>query len=349
MRTLEIAGRTLGPGKPCFVIAEAGVNHNGSLTLARQLIDGAKAAGADAVKFQSFRATRLASPAAPKANYQIAATNPDESQLEMLQRLELSEDAHRGLMSYCSERQILFLSSPFDEESADFLDGLGVSAFKIPSGEITNLPLLSHIARKGKPVLLSTGMSTMQEVEKAVAELTGTERVQLALLHCVSCYPAAPADVNLRAMWTLAARFGCPVGYSDHTEGNAVALAAVALGASVLEKHFTLSRHLPGPDHRASIEVAELADLVRGVRAVEAALGDGEKRPGVREADTAAVARKSVVALVDIEEGSVIRADMIGIRRPGTGIPPAEMGSVLGRRARLTIPNGTPIRPEMLS
>lgn len=331
-----------------FIIAEAGVNHNGSLELARQLVDVAAAAGADAVKFQTFIAEKVISPAAPKADYQLQTTGADESQLEMIKRLELPFEAFRELFAYCRSKNILFLSTPFDEESADFLDELGVAAFKLPSGEITNLPFLAHVAHKGKPLIVSTGMSSLGEVEAAVRAMTAAGNRDLVLLHCVSNYPADPADANLRAMGTLEAAFGLPVGFSDHTLGIEVPLAAVALGACVIEKHFTLDHNLAGPDHRASLEPGELQAMVRGIRIVEAALGHGRKEPAPAEADTAAVARKSLVAACDIRAGTVLREEHLAVKRPGTGLPPALWSYIVGRTARVDIPAGTLVKLEML-
>lgn len=344
---VEIAGRHIGPGEPCFVIAEAGVNHNGSIGLARRLIDAAATAGADAVKFQTFRADRLATASAPKAEYQRRGLDAEGSQFEMLRRLELPENAYPGLIDYCSERGILFLSSPFDELSADFLEGLGVEAFKIPSGELTNLPFLGHVARKGKPLILSTGMSTLEEVETAVEVVRGGGNPAMVLLHCVSNYPARPEDVNLRAMATMRTAFHVPVGYSDHTEGDEISIAAVASGAAVLEKHFTLDRSLPGPDHQASLEPCELTKLVRRIRAVERAMGDGLKVPAEHERSTAAVARKSLAAACDIARGASISRSMVCALRPGTGIPPSQLSLVLGRVARVKIPKGDLFSKEM--
>jgi N,N'-diacetyllegionaminate synthase len=346
---VEIAGRKVGPGQPCFIIAEAGVNHNGDLEMAHRLVDVAAQAGVDAVKFQTFKAVHLVTPNAPKAGYQLQATDAAESQYDMLRRLELSAEAHRDLLAHCSAKKLIFMSSPFDEESADFLAELGVAVFKIPSGEITNLPFLAHVAGKGKPLIVSTGMSYLGEVEAAVRALEETGNRDFVLLHCVSNYPALPGDVNLRAMQTMAAAFDVPVGYSDHTPGIEVALAAVALGACVLEKHFTLDRDLPGPDHRASLEPDELAALVHGIHAVEAALGHGRKEPAASEANTTAVARKSLVAARDIPAGTVLTEDLIAARRPGTGLPPGVRPYLVGRTARVAIPAGTLLGLEMLA
>ncbi|MBI3021808.1 MAG: N-acetylneuraminate synthase [Candidatus Omnitrophica bacterium] len=346
---MVIAERSVGPGQPCLIIAEAGVNHNGDMALARRLIDAAAEAGADAVKFQTFKAERLASASAPKAAYQWQATDRWESQREMLRRLELSESAHRGLMVSCQQRGILFLSSAFEEESADLLERLGVCAFKIPSGELTNLRFLEHVAQKGKPMIVSTGMSTLSEVEQAVQIIRRARNDQLILLHCVSDYPANPSDANLRAMHTMAEAFNVPVGYSDHTPGVDVALAAVALGACVIEKHFTLDRALPGPDHRASLEPNELRQLVEGIRRVEAALGHGRKEPAQREAPTAAVARKSLVAARDIPAGSLLTETLIVAKRPGTGLPPALLPQLVGRKTVHDIPAGALLTLDMVA
>jgi N,N'-diacetyllegionaminate synthase len=345
----EIGERQIGPDRPCFVIAEAGVNHDGNVQRALDLIDVAAAAGADAVKFQTFNADRLALRDAPKAAYQAETTGAGESQHAMLKRLELAPESHRALIERCRAKGIVFLSTPFDEQSADLLESLGVSAFKTPSGELTNLAFLQHIARLRKPMLVSTGMATLGEVEAAVGAIGGAGVSRLALLHCVSAYPAAPEEVNLRAMHTLALAFGVPAGYSDHTAGLEVAFAAVALGACIIEKHFTLDHTASGPDHRASLEPAELAQLVRGIRTVEAARGDGRKIPSPHEAATAAVARKSLVTTRDISRGERLGDDDLASKRPGTGLAPALRPQLLGRSARVAIPAGTLLALEMLA
>jgi N-acetylneuraminate synthase len=346
---VRLGGRSVGPGSPCLIIAEAGVNHNGSLPMALALVDAAVSAGADVVKFQTFKAEEVVSPVAPKAGYQMQTTGAAESQLEMVKKLELPGEAFREIERHCRARGIIFLSTPGDQKSADLLEELGVPAFKIGSGEVTNLPFLAYLAAKGRPLILSTGMSNLDEVATAVAAIRAAGNAELVLLHCVSNYPAAPASVNLRVLRTLEDRFGVPVGYSDHTEGIAVPLAAVALGACVIEKHFTLDRSLPGPDHRASLDPQELAVLVKGIRIVEAALGTGEKRAVPEEQNTAAVARRSLVAAHDICAGTTLTADLIAIRRPGTGMPPALLPQVLGRRASRDIAAGTLLQPEMLA
>ena len=330
VRPFVVRDRVLGEG-PAFLIAEAGVNHNGDVDLARRLVDAAADAGADAVKFQTFRTEALVSEAAPKARYQVETTGGGESQRAMLARLELSRETHAVLRDHAARRGLVFFSTPFDEASADLLDGLGVELLKVPSGEVTNLPLLRHLAAKRRPVLLSTGMCTLEEVATAVDTLRAAGDPPLAILHCVSAYPAPAADTNLRAMDTLRARFDVPVGLSDHTLGIEIALAAVARGAAVLEKHLTLDRTLPGPDHRASLEPADFAALVRGARAIEAALGDGVKRPMPSELDTRAVARRSLVAARALPAGHRLTRDDIAIKRPGTGIPPADVDRLVGR------------------
>lgn len=346
---LEIAGREIGAGNSCFIIAEAGVNHNGSLDAARQMVQVAAHAGADAIKFQTFKAEKLATAQAPKAAYQAVATGENENQLEMLRKLELSEADFRKLLDECHKNNILFLSTPFDEDSADFLASLDMEAYKISSGEITNLPFLAYVARKGRPLIVSTGMSYLNEVDLAVRTIQTAGNHDLVLLHCTSNYPADPADVNLRAMATLEQAFQVPVGFSDHTMGTEIPLAAVAMGASVIEKHFTLDRSLPGPDHQASLEPAELGALVKGVRKVEASLGHGRKEPVEREANTAAVARKSIVARLDIPAGTILNEKHFMMMRPGTGLPSVLLQYVIGRTARVNIPAGTLISFEMFA
>ena len=347
--SFRIGARAIGDEAACFVIAEAGVNHNGDAALAHRLIDAAVGTGADAVKFQTFRAERLAAPTAAKADYQARTTDAAESQLAMLQRLELTAADFAALKAHCEERGLIFLSTPFEEESADLLERLGVAAFKLPSGEVTNLPFLRHVARKGRPIILSTGMSEMAEVTAAVDAIAAAGPAPLALLHCTSAYPADPAESNLRAMGTLSAAFRVPVGFSDHTPGVAVAIAAAALGAAIIEKHFTLDRDLPGPDHKTSLEPGELATMVAGIRCAQLALGDGVKQPKPGESDTARIARKSLVALRDLAPGVVIEAGMIAAMRPGTGISPAMQKSVEGRRVARPVAAGTPLQWQDLA
>lgn len=347
MQQVQIGNKLVGPQQPVFVIAEAGVNHNGDLKMARELIDVAVAAGADAVKFQTFQADHLAMPDAPKAEYQLQTTGADESQLEMLRRLELSADAHKELQTYCNERGIIFLSTPFDEQAVDLLHELGVPAIKISSGDLTNSPLLEYVALKEKPIILSTGMSELSELIEAVSVLNSAGCENPILLHCVSNYPAAASEVNLRAMQTMRSAFDLPVGFSDHTEGIDVALAAVALGACVIEKHFTLDRTLPGPDHRASLEPDELKQLVQSIRRIESALGSGRKVPTANEIETAKVARRSLVAARDIPAGATLRRDMVIMRRPGTGLSPAMLNNLLGCKIERNVAAGTLLSTEM--
>lgn len=339
----EIGGIPVGLGR-CFLIAEAGVNHNGDAGMALDLIDAAVAAGADAVKFQTFQADQVVSAGAPKAPYQRTGSDPLESQFEMVRALELDAAEFAGLKAHCDARGILFLSTPFDHESVDLLHRLGVPAFKIPSGEITNLPLIRHIGRLGLPVILSTGMADMAEVERAVAALAEVSCRALAILHCVSNYPAAPEDTNLRAMATLRGTFGVPVGLSDHSTGIEIPLAAAALGAAVIEKHFTLDKSLPGPDHAASLNPKELEAMVAGIRKVEAALGDGVKAPRPAEADTREVARRSLFLKAALPRGRTIAEGDVIALRPAGGIPPSEVMAVLGRRVARDLEAGTMLR-----
>jgi N,N'-diacetyllegionaminate synthase len=318
-----------------LVIAEAGVNHNGDLALARQLVEAAAEAGADIVKFQTFQPDRLVTRSAAKAAYQHRATDGDETQLDMLRRLQLDRAAHEELIAHCMRNHIAFLSTAFDAESVDLLVELGVDLFKIPSGELTNLPYLRQIGSYNRPVILSSGMATLDEIEAALEALqqAGTPRDRVTVLHCTTEYPAPMHEVNLRAMLTIGSELGVAVGYSDHTRGIEVPIAAVALGAVVIEKHFTLDRQLPGPDHAASLEVDELAAMIRGIRNVEAALGDGVKRVAESEALNRKLVRKSLVAAVAIRAGELLTAENVAAKRPGTGISPMLWDDVMGRTA----------------
>ena len=343
MTDIRIADYTIGDGQPCFIIAEAGVNHNGDIGIARKLVDVAAEAGADAVKFQTFNSDQIVAPAAPKADYQVDTTGADESQSEMLRKLELPPESFGELQDHSSERGIVFISTPFDHDSVDLLDGLGVPAFKVGSGELVNLPLLRHIATKGKPIILSTGMSYLGEVETAVEAIHEAGNERIVILHCVSAYPTEPRDANLKAMETISRAFQAPVGFSDHTQGLEVALAAVALGARVLEKHFTLDRGMPGPDHRASLEPDQLKELVRGVREVERALGDGVKRPTEAESNVRGVARRSIYFRNPVDAGAVLREDDLICLRPAGGIPPDQFDLVVGRTLRRSSPAGAAV------
>ena len=318
-----------------LIIAEAGVNHNGDIVLARQLIDAAAQAGADLVKFQTFNADRQVTRTAKKADYQTQTTGSNESQHEMLRLLELTEEMHHQLISHCAARSIGFFSTGFDIESVDLLLSLGQEHFKIPSGEITNLPYLSRIGQLSKNVILSTGMATLGDIEAAidVLEHAGTARSQITVLHCTTEYPTPMNEVNLRAIQSIHSAFGVAVGYSDHTQGIEVAIAAVAMGATMIEKHFTLDRSFPGPDHKASLEPKELKAMVTAIRNIEVALGDGIKRLTPSEVRNKPVVRKSLVASQAIKAGEAFSAQNITTKRPGTGISPMRWDEVIGRTA----------------
>lgn len=319
-----------------FIIAEAGVNHNGSVEIARKLIDAAADAKADAVKFQTFKADRLASKNADKAEYQKETTDKAESQYEMLKRLELDRDAHIALIDYCRIKGIIFLSTPFDAESIDMLCSFGMEIFKIPSGEITNLPYLRKIGALKKKVILSTGMSDLHEIKAALDILTssGTKLDDITILHATTEYPCPMDEVNLRAMQSIEKAFGVKVGYSDHTKGIEVPVAAAALGAVVIEKHFTLDCTMEGPDHKASLEPAQLKAMVWAIRNVEVALGDGIKRPSKSEEKNKQIARKSIVAAKTIKKGDILTLENITIKRPGHGISPMRLDEVIGSIAQ---------------
>jgi len=319
-----------------FIIAEAGVNHNGSLELAKKLIDVAVEAGADAVKFQTFKADKLVSRSAQKAEYQKQTTSKDESQYDMIKKLELDEHAHRELIRCCNEKQIMFLSTPFDHDSIELLNDLGMPIFKIPSGEITNLPYLRHVGRLGKEVILSTGMSDLSEIEDALDVLrqAGVPKDRITVLHATTEYPCPIDEVNLHAMQTIQNAFNVKVGYSDHTLGIEVPIAAVAMGACVIEKHFTLDRNMDGPDHKASLEPQELKAMVTAIRRVSQAMGDGIKKHSKSETKNIAIARKSIVAARQIKAGEIFSEDNITIKRPGNGINPMRWDEVLGQVAQ---------------
>lgn len=318
-----------------MIIAEAGVNHNGDLELAKKLIEAAAKSGGDYVKFQTFNADRLVTKKLRKAQYQIQGSSSGESQFEMLRGLELSENMHRELIEESRAQGVVFISTAFDIESANMLLSFGQDIFKIPSGEITNLPYLRHIGSFGKRVILSTGMSTLKEVKDAleVLETAGTSKSQITVLHCASSYPAPVSDVNLLAMRTMKESLNVEVGYSDHTLGTEVSIAAVALGASVIEKHFTLDRKLPGPDHKASLEPDELNSMVTQIRNIEKALGDGVKRPMPSELENIDLVRRSIVAKCSIREGEIFSELNLSVKRPGTGISPMDWDRLIGGKA----------------
>ncbi|MEH6689093.1 MAG: N-acetylneuraminate synthase [Halopseudomonas sabulinigri] len=319
-----------------YIIAEAGVNHNGSLAMAKQLIDVASDAGVDAVKFQTFKADKLVSKSAQKADYQKQTTDAEESQHEMIRKLELDRVAHLELIAYCKVKDIEFLSTPFDHDSIELLHGLGLTTFKVASGEITNLPYLRHIGSLDKHVILSTGMANLGEVEAAIQILTeaGTHRVNISILHANTEYPTPMQDVNLKSMQMLGQAFNLSYGYSDHTNGIEVPIAAVALGASVIEKHFTLDRTLPGPDHKASLEPDELIAMVSAIRNIEMALGSPVKQPSPSEAKNKSIARKSLVASTIIRQGDTFTESNLTVKRPGTGISPLRWDEIIGTKAQ---------------
>ena len=316
--------------KHTFIIAEAGDNHNGSFELALKLVDKAVEAGADCVKFQTFVTENVISKFAEKAEYQKENTGSDESQFDMVKKLELSFEQFREIQKYCQKKGIMFLSTPFDLDSIDFLQEIGIPFWKIPSGEITNLPYLEKIAHTGKDIVMSTGMCTMREIEEGLQILQKNGAGKIVLLHCNTEYPTPYSDVNLRAMQTLREKFQVPVGYSDHTKGIEVPIAAVACGASVIEKHFTLDHNMEGPDHKASLEPEELTEMVKAIRNIELAMGSSEKFPTESEKKNIEIARKSIVAKRTIKKGEVLSEDNLYIKRPGNGISPMKWYDVLG-------------------
>ena len=316
-----------------IIIAEAGVNHNGSLEIAKEMIDLADEAGADYVKFQTFKAESLVTKIAKKADYQIRLTDKDESQYKMIKKLELDEKKHKELISYCNRKKIRFLSAPFDIKSIDLLRKFKLPLYKIPSGEITNLPFLRKIGQLGKPVILSTGMSTLKEIDMAVGILvdSGLKKHQIKILHCNTEYPTPIEDVNLNAMIAIKKKFGVKVGYSDHTLGIETPIAAVALGATIIEKHFTLDRNMPGPDHFASLNPNELKEMVVAIRNIEKAMGSGIKKPNKSEIKNIPIVRKSIVAKKDIKRGEKFTIDNLSVKRPGTGVSPMEWDNYIGK------------------
>lgn len=338
-----IGQRVIGSGSNVFVIAEIGINHDGSVSQAEKLIDAAAECGADAVKFQSYRVDRLLIPS--RERY-VQQSDGSESAYQMLRRCELSWESQEKLKKCADARGIMFLSTPFDEESADFLDSIGVPAFKIASADITHVPLLRHVASKGKPVLLSTGMSFLSEVADAVYNLRSFGAKEILLMHCVSAYPASPQHMNLRALQTLQSYFELSVGLSDHSEGILIPLIAVALGAVLVEKHFTLDKNAPGPDHKASMDPNDLKTLVKNLRDVEASLGDGRKRPSDVEEESRLFGRRSIVAAVDIRAHETIAQWMLTFKRPGSGLEPRNCEKLIGMTARRNIGKDTILQWE---
>lgn len=346
--SISVGAKSIGPRHPVFIIAEAGVNHNGDARLARELILRAKRAGADCVKFQTFSAERVASQAAPKARYQLKATMSGESQLTMLKALELDRKVYRQLLEAAKKEGIIFLSTPYDAEDVDFLDELGVPAFKLASIHVVEHAFLRHVAKKQKPVILSTGMATLKETREAVAIFKKAGNKKLILLQCTTDYPSAIKEANLRAMQTISSTFKLMTGYSDHTPGFAAACVAAALGARVVEKHFTVDKNLPGPDQAASLDTAEFTQYVRMIRDAEMALGSAEKNPTPSEQKNAVSMRRSAVAAKDIKAGTILRPEHLALKRPGLGFLGNRMGEILGKRALKNIRRETLITPDLI-
>lgn len=348
---INIGKRPIGDGHPVFMIAEAGVNHNGSLDLARQLVDVAAEAGADAVKFQTFVAEKLNTRTAPKSTYHVETTGDDKKQtwFDLLKTQEMSRQMHADLIDYCSAKGITFLSTPYDPDSADMLHELGVPAFKLASTDTSNLPLIRHVARMKRPLILSTAMCEMREVEQAVATARGEGLREVVVLQCTGNYPATLQDSNLRVIPNFRSRLECLVGYSDHTVEMINPIAAVALGACVYEKHFTIDKSLPGPDHRLSLSPKELRDTVRAIRMAEMALGGLQKRLLPSELENRQKLRKSLVAAIDLRRGEILEAGMIAIKRPGTGIPPEDYDKFIGRALAVDVSADTVLEPSMFA
>ena len=344
MRKIKVGNKLIGEGQPCFIIAEAGVNHNGDIVLAKKLIDVAVESRVDAVKFQTFKSENLVTGDLETEKYQKENFEEKNSQLEMLKKLELSHKDFEELKKYCDEKNIIFLSTPYDEEAADFLENLGVLAFKVGSGELTHLPLLKHIAKKKLPIIISSGASYLDEVKEAVKCIKTAGNDKIVLLHCTSRYPTPLEDVNLRVMSTLKKVFKLSVGYSDHTIGILVPAMATALGATVLEKHFTLDKNAKGPDHKASLDPKELKEMVASIRNTEKALGSCIKIPVKSETEERKLGWRSLIARIEIPKGAIIKKEMIIIKRPGMGIRPKDMGSVIGQKAKNNIKKDTLIK-----
>lgn len=333
----NIGNKSVGHNSPCFIIAEAGVNHNGDIKLAKKLVDMALYAGADAVKFQTFKSEKLVTGYAEMAKYQKDNIGTEDSQFNMLKKLELSYNEFEELKKYCESKGIIFMSTPFDAESADFLNSIGLEGFKISSGDLTNIPLLQHIAGFNKPIILSSGMAVLGEIEEAVMSLKNKGMNDIAVLHCTSNYPAALESVNLRAMNTIKDSFNIIGGYSDHTEGITIPIAAAALGANIIEKHFTLDKNMEGPDHKASLEPEELKKMIEGIRNVEISLGSGIKIFSESEISTMQVARKSIVACRDIKKGERIGLEDLEYKRPGNGLSPKYYKELIGKKVAIDI------------
>jgi len=345
---IQIGNRSIGDDNSVFIIAEAGVNHNGDFELAKQLVLKAKRCGADCVKFQTFKAERVVTENAPKASYQLQTTDPSESQVDMLNKCELKMEYHKELMELCKKEDIIFLSTPYNIEDVDFLDSLDVPAFKLASIHVAEPYFIDYAAKKGRPIILSTGMATMLEVKLAVKSLREAKNNDFALLQCTTNYPSDPQDANLKAMKTMGDEFGVIVGYSDHTRNEIACMASVALGAKVIEKHFTLDKSLPGPDHTSSADPEEFFNLVQKIRKTEIVLGSNKKEPSEIEKKNAIGVRRSLVAKIDIAKEDVITEKMLTFKRPSTGISPKEIGKIVGKKAAVSIQMDTLIDWQMV-
>lgn len=345
MKKIKIQNRFIGEDERVFVIGEAGVNHNGDINLAKKLIDAAKDAGCDSVKFQTFKAEGVVTENAERAGYQVKNIGGDETQQDMLKKYELNYHDFIELKDYCDEKRIIFLSTPHSEDAIDFLENL-VPAYKFGSGDLTNIPALEYTAKKGKPMIIGTGMATIDEVKEALNVIYAQGNKEVIMLHCTTNYPCSLEEVNLRAMQTMREELDCLVGYSDHTNGIIVPVMAVAMGACVIEKHFTLDKNLPGPDHKASLEPDELKEMLNAIRDAEKALGSEIKGPAESEKEIMKVARKSIVAKVDIQKGTAITKGMLSIKRPGNGLEPKYINKIIGKKAKVDIKSDKLIKFE---
>jgi len=346
--TIDIGGRKIGKGHPVFVIAEAGVNHNGDVKLARELIRQAKKCGAECVKFQTFKAESVVTRKAPKAAYQLEVTDRGESQLDMLKKIELPKDCYPELIGLCRDLDIRFLSTPYNFSDVDLLSRHGVHAFKIASGQMVETPFLEYVAKLGKPMIVSTGMCTLREVEEGLRTIRGAGNTQVVILQCTTNYPSSLGDSNLRAMVSMGNSLDVLVGYSDHTESDFSALAAVALGAVLVEKHFTVDKKYPGPDHSSSLEPGDLSRLIEGIRCVEKSLGSPFKAPTEAERRNMVGMRRSIVAVEDIPAGTVVSRSQVDFKRPATALEPKRLNEVLGKKAKIDILADTPLMMDML-
>lgn len=345
---IKIGDKIIGKGRPVFIIAEAGVNHNGDIKLAKKMVEIAKSAGADAVKFQTFKTENIILPDAPKSKHHIETTGSEQSWFELLKSQELDRNAHRILIDYCKKNRIIFLSTPYDEESADLLEELKVPAFKVASTDANNIPFLKYLARKKRPIILSTGMCTMEEVEESIRVIKNSGNPEIILLHCTANYPACLEDLNLNAMLTMKNEFNLLVGYSDHAPGYISPVASVALGATVFEKHFTLDKNLPGPDHRSSLDPEGLKRLVKDIRDTEKSLGSFDKKPSPSERENRKKLRKTISTKVDIPAGIPIKYEMLSIKRAGTGLEPRYLDDIVGKKAKIFLKKNTVIQLKHL-